>query len=299
MLSAGWRSDETDDEPLRRHLGPDVAVLPIYTWFEVVMRELPELRADYRARQDELARLRKLHRLRLNHALAAFGEVRDERKTDADPLADEYLQHTLADVRRIDEQLLDGARKIVEAHEASQPWNQAPVVSRLKERAHQLLREARAVVLTGGHVAVLLNRLQFFGVDTVLHELHRAGTPILAWSAGSMVLTERIVLFYDDPPDGQPYPELLDRGFGLVKDLVLLPHATQRLRLDDRRRVALMAARFAPAVCLGLDNGSALQWRANRWWNRGLPGTAIQLHTDGTVSDLPHQSETPRPVERR
>lgn len=300
MLSAGWRSDETDDEPLRRHLGPDVAVLPIYTWFEVVMRELPELRADYRSRQDELARLRRLHRLRLNAALAAWGEVRDERRPDGDPLADESLRHALEDVRRIDAQLLDNAAAITSAHaRASQPWEQQPVVSRLRERAHQLLREARAVVITGGHVAVLLNRLQFFGVDTVLREIHQAGTPILAWSAGSMVLTERIVLFYDDPPDGQPYPELLDRGFGLVKNLVLLPHARQRLRLDDPRRVALMAARFAPAVCLGLDNGSALQFRRGEWWNRGLAGTAVRLGLDGTVTELPHQAETPRPMERR
>lgn len=299
MLSAGWRTDETDDEPLRRHLGPDVAVLPIYTWFEVVMRELPELRADYRSRQDELARLRKLHRLRLNAALASWGSVRDDRRAD-DPLADEAMAQALDDVRRIDHQLLDGAARIVSAHErASQPWEKHPVVSRLKERAHQLLREARAIVITGGHVAVLLNRLQFFGVDAVLREVHEAGTPILAWSAGSMVLTERIVLFYDDPPDGQAYPELLDRGFGLVKDLVILPHAKQRLRLDDPRRVALMASRFAPAVCLGLDNGSALQFRRGEWWNRGLHGTAVRLHPDGRVTDLPHEVETPRPVERR
>jgi hypothetical protein len=300
VLSAGWRADETDDEPLRRHLGPDVAVLPIYTWFEVVMRELPELRADYRLRQDEFARMRKLHRLRLNAALESWGAVRDDRRVEGDPLADEAMQQALEDVRRIDHQLLEGASRITASHQrASQPWEQHPVVSRLKERAHQLLREARAVVITGGHVAVLLNRLQFFGIDVVLRELHGAGTPILAWSAGSMVLTERIVLFYDDPPDGQAYPELLDRGFGLVKDLVLLPHAKQRLRLEDPRRVALLASRFAPAVCLGLDNGSALQLRDGEWWNRGIQGTAVRLHPDGRVTDLPHELETPRPGDRR
>jgi hypothetical protein len=237
--------------------------------------------------------------LRLNAALESWVTVRDDRKAD-DPLADEALTQALDDVRRIDQQLLEGASRIVGAHErASQPWEKHPVVSRLKERAHQLLREARAIVITGGHVAVLLNRLQFFGVDAVLREVHEAGTPILAWSAGSMVLTERIVLFYDDPPDGQAYPELLDRGFGLVKNLVILPHAKQRLRLDDPRRVALMASRFAPAVCLGLDNGSALQLRRGEWWNRGLHGTAVRLHPDGRVTDLPHEAETPRPVERR
>jgi hypothetical protein len=285
VLSAGWRADETDDEALRRYLGPEVAVLPVYTWFEVVMRELPELRAEYRARQDALSDLRRLHRMRLHPALRVVHEFLDE---DRDALEDEHLALALEDVRRIDRQLLEYAAKIHARHAtASEPWNTQPVVERLRARASDALRSARAVVLAGGHVAVLLNRLQFFGADRVLRELWAQGKPILAWSAGSMVLADRIVLFYDDPPDGPAFPELLDFGFGLVQDVVLLPHARQRLRLDDPVRVGALAMRFGPSPCLGLENGAWLVKEGERWYNRGDPGTAFQLQPDGHVQALP------------
>jgi hypothetical protein len=284
VLSAGWRGDETDDEPLRRHLGKDVTVLPLYTWFELVIRELPELRAAYRARQDDLAELRRLHRMRLHPALAVVESLLASPRA---ALTDETLDLALQDLRRIDAQLLEGAARIFAAHgRVAAPWEAQPVVSRLRHKATEALRSARAVVLTGGHVAILLNRLQFFGVDSVLRELHAAGRPILAWSAGAMVLSDRIALYYDDPPDGPAFPELLDRGFALVNDVVLLPHARQRLRLDDPRRVGLLAIRFAPALCIGLENGAWLDRRDGEWVNQGEEGSALRLDPDGVVRAL-------------
>lgn len=284
VLAAGWRTDETDDEPLRRHLGNDVAVLPLYTWFEVVIRELPELRNAYRARQDELAQLRRLHRMRLHPGLAVVEQLL---AAPRDALTAEHLELALDDLRRIDAQLVDHAARIFDAHaRASAEWEAQPVVSRLRERAADAMRQARAVVITGGHVAVLLNRLQFFGLEPALRDVHATGRPIVAWSAGSMVLTERIVLYYDDPPDGPAFPEVLDRGLGLVKEVVLLPHARQRLRLDDPRRVALLATRFAPATCLGLENGAWLDRRDGAWVNRGASGTAVLLDPSGEVRPL-------------
>jgi hypothetical protein len=292
VLTAGWRTDETDDEALRRYLGPDVAVLPLYTWFEVVMRELPQLRAEYRARQDALVGLRRLHRVRLHPALAVASDLLEEQPRDA--LTEEYLQLALEDVRRVDDQLLASAARIHERHAtASEPWITSPVVGRLRARATEALRSARAIVLTGGHVAVLLNRLQFFGVDEVLRELGAEGRPIFAWSAGAMVLADKVVLYYDDPPDGPAFPELLDYGFGLVKNVVLLPHARQRLRLDDPVRVGSLATRFGPAPCIGLENGAWLvRLGETEWANRGVPGTAFRLLPSGEVRILP-QVEAP------
>lgn len=284
VLTAGWRHDETDDEALRRQLGPDTAVLPLYTWFEVVLRELPELRAEYRARQDALLRLKRLHRVRLHPALQVVSTLTAH---DGDPLAAEGLQLAIDDLRRIDAQLLEGADRVHASNlRITEPWTAFPVVERLRERARVALSAARAIVLTGGHVAVLLNRLAFFGVDRMLRELHQGGTPILAWSAGAMVLSERVVLYYDDPPDGPAYPELLDRGFGVIPGLVVLPHARQRLRLDDPARVSLLATRFAPATCLGLENGARLDLEDGRWVNRGAAGAALALGADGAVRAL-------------
>ncbi|MEQ1564608.1 MAG: Type 1 glutamine amidotransferase-like domain-containing protein [Myxococcota bacterium] len=284
VLTAGWRGEETDDEALRRHLGPEVAVLPLYTWFDVVMRELPELRAEYRARQDALVEVRQLHRMRLHPTLEVVGRLFSQQRT---PSVEEHLRHVFDDVRRIDQQLLDACGRIHAAHAvASAPWTAHPVVQRLRERAIEALRGSRAVAITGGHVAVLLNRLQFFGVDVALRELAAAGRPMVCWSAGSMVLADRIVLYYDDPPDGPAYPELLDYGLGMVPGVVVLPHARQRLRLDDPLRVSSLATRFGPSPCIGLENGAWLVRDGDAWRNRGQPGTAFQLLPDGRVVDL-------------
>jgi len=280
VITAGWRTEETDDEALKRHLGPDVVVLPLYSWFEVVDKELPGLRQAYRPRQDQLMRLRRLHRLRLHSALQVVHELRSLAPTD--PVVARELQQALDHVRTLDAGMLAASDAIFADHEeALAEWKATKLVAGLTAKADKAVREARTVVLTGGHVAVLLNRLRFFGVDRALVERHTNGGDIVAWSAGAMVLTERIVLFYDDPPNGQGVPELLDRGLGLVPNAVLLPHARQRLSLDDPDRVALLAQRFAPAQCLGLENGAWLARRDGLWVNRGDPAAAIELTERG------------------
>ena len=77
--------------------------------------------------------------------------------------------------------------------------------------------------------------------------------PLIAWSAGAMALTEAIVAFHDRPPQGPNHAEVIDLGLGLVPRLVLFPHAAERLRLDDRQRIATLAGRFAPLRCLTLE----------------------------------------------
>ncbi len=157
----------------------------------------------------------------------------------------------------------------------------------MQERAAEILGSARAIVMAGGHVGVLLSRLSFFGAGQVIRRLSGSGTPVVAWSAGAMALTERVILFYDDPPEGPTSPEILDRGLGLVPDLVLLPHARQRLRLDLPWRLQLLAARFAPALCLGMENGAWLVDARGGWRNRGAPEAASWLNLDGSVEPLP------------
>lgn len=286
VITAGWRQEETDDEALRRHLGPDVVVLPIYTWFEVVSKELPELRAAYRARQDAWIRMRQLHRLRLTPALDVVRALWDEGGT-SDALKRRELESAMAHVRSLDDELVANVKAIRAEHaDAIAAHKDHNVVRSMMEKAKTAVAEARTVVITGGHVAVLLNRLRFFGVDEALQARHAAGGDIVAWSAGAMVLTERIVLYYDDPPDGPSQPELLGDGLGLVKDVVLLPHARQRLRLDDVDRVALLAQRFAPTACIGLENGAWLARDGEEWVNRTLEDTAVQLGVDGRVPCL-------------
>jgi hypothetical protein len=285
VLRAGWRHDETDDEAVRRILGPRTQVLPLYGWFDIVDREVPEIQAAYRARQDALIAIKRLHRRRLGPALQA---VRDLRQSRDGPHGREALGLAIEDLRRIDAQLLEANDAVHRAHpDVTEPWNRFPLVAHLRDRAAEALGAARAVCIAGGHMAVLLNRLSFFGIDRILRERLAEGMPVVAWSAGSMLLTERILLYYDDPPDGPTWPELLDRGFGFVPGVVVLPHARQRLDLDDPARVGLLATRLAPTPCVGLENGAWLVRTEGGWANRGERGSAVLLGEDGRVEELP------------
>ena len=127
------------------------------------------------------------------------------------------------------------------------------MLARHVEELQAAIEPTQAIVIAGGHVAVLLNRLRLFGIAEL------AGRrPIVAWSAGAMALTDRVVLFHDDPPHGEAISEVLDAGLGLARDLVVLPEPRLRLHLDDRVRVGELAQRYAPAVCVAVDHGARL-----------------------------------------
>jgi hypothetical protein len=114
-------------------------------------------------------------------------------------------------------------------------------------------------MIAGGHVAVLLNRMRLFRLG---HEL--ANKPLIAWSAGAMALSERIILFHHHAPQGRRDAELLDAGLGIVRGRILLPHARTRFDWGNRKRTALFSRRFSPAACCTLDNGSLLHLEDDR-----------------------------------
>ncbi|MGH8310224.1 MAG: Type 1 glutamine amidotransferase-like domain-containing protein, partial [Steroidobacteraceae bacterium] len=136
------------------------------------------------------------------------------------------------------------------------PQQRASVVPHIHE-LRRLIEPASAVLVAGGHVAVLANRLRLFDLQRLL-----AGKTLIAWSAGAMALSDCIVLFHDHPPQGAGNAEEFDTGLGLRAGVVALPHAQTRLALHESERIAMFARRFAPARCLTLDHGSLLHWRA-------------------------------------
>lgn len=285
LISAGWRHHEDD---ARRYLvdrGVEVVHLPLYAWFERIAQDHPTLQAAYSQRQAAIKEAKRAYGLRLQHGVAA---VRDLLRSldDAPKVFERELADALAGVRRLDQRLLDTSAAIHEGFpDVARPWEHPAAAARHHE-ARSALDGARAVLVSGGHVGVLRQRLLFFGLDDLIDEAHRAGTAVVAWSAGAMALSERIVLFYDDPPEGSAVPEVFDTGLGVLPGAVFLPHARRRLRLDDRERVALMANRFGPQPCVGLECGAHLRFDGTRWVDRGDPDTALQLRTDGSVGAL-------------
>ena len=140
-------------------------------------------------------------------------------------------------------------------------------------------REA-PIAIAGGHVGLLLQCLKLFEVGPA-PEL-----PVVAWSAGAMSLTERVVLYNDRGPSGVVGAEVWDRGLGRAPRIVAMPHARRRLRMDDPMVLRVLARRFGDARCLLLDDGAAVEVSPDG----ELPAGARVIGEDGhlrTFGDAP------------
>ncbi len=261
-VTAGWQEREAEVEEMREHVDRPVVNLLLHARAERLFAADPDLAQAYRQRQRTSIELQRLYRLRLNHTLAGAKEMFTLR-TDPKFLLPER-KAAIAAVRRLDARHLRSLRKVHQQFESEhRPFAHRALAAQREELAEQL-DGCSALAIAGGHVAVLLNRLRLFGLLELAAEL-----PIVAWSAGAMALAERVVLFHDHPPQGAGDAEILDAGLGLFADLLPLPHARYRLRLDDPLRVAIFARRFAPALCVALDDGNRIERRDGVWQPHG------------------------------
>jgi hypothetical protein len=258
LLTAGWQENEEEDGALRRELGRPASNLALYRRAEAVFEDDRELFLLHRRRQEELRELQRLYRRRLDHALDAYRELRA--LAGDSPLLAAERQAALEAVSALDDHHLERVEAIHAEFEATAQRDERPALARERAAMAELLDAAPTVVIAGGHVAVLINRLRLFDLGPLL-----AGKTIVAWSAGAMVLAARIVLFHDSPPWGAGNAEVLDTGLALCPDLQPLPDAGRRLRLADPLRVALFARRFAPPRCVGLGEGARIWGRARAW----------------------------------
>jgi hypothetical protein len=256
-ITAGWQEREGEIDELRAHVGVPVTDLGLYLRTEHVYAEDPALARAYRERQDVLQEMQDHYRTRLV-ALKAVVEQLGATEGDSAPLK-LARRAALGDIRRLDRQHVDAA--VREHASFTRHWHPArraslvPHVAALKAA----IDGADAVLVAGGHVAVLLNRMRLFGLAGLLRS-----KPLVAWSAGAMAVSDRVVLFHDRTPGGVQPAEILDVGLGLVPGVVPLPHADARLALDERARVQTFARRFAPALCIALDHGSLARWHRGR-----------------------------------
>jgi hypothetical protein len=124
-------------------------------------------------------------------------------------------------------------------------------------------------------VGVLRNRLSFFDLGPVLTQ-----RPLIAWSGGAMVLTDRVLLYHDHTAFGPGTTELLDHGFGLLQTVVFLPHARERLDLANTTNLAILAHRMAPRAVIGLQNGAIYEDGVYT----GAAGAAFRIGLDGSVN---------------
>jgi hypothetical protein len=274
LVTAGWQEREADDAALIASLGVPVVNLRLHARSEAVFAADQELTAAYKARQELLRHLQDFYRIRLDYIDDAARAI-SVRHVEPELLEQEW-KVSVELFRQLDRDHLERCQAIHADFEGRWRLGERAVIARHRSEIAAIIGASRAVVIAGGHVASLLNRLKLFDVIHLAADL-----PIVAWSAGAMLLTERIVLFHDYPPYGKAIAQVLDAGFGLAPGLVVLPDPARRIRLDDKLGIARFAQRMAPSICIAMGQGARVVFDDARVAN----AAAQRLATSGEVEE--------------
>jgi len=257
VISAGWQEAEGDIDDIKAIVERPLIGLRLYQRTEEVFSAAPDLLLAYRVRQDRLQALQRLYRLRLRRLLSAARQMLRSRREAS--LVEAEQRHAIAQLRALDRHHLGRVDSVHSKFDRAFDIVTHELLARHVTEIRGLLEPVQTVVITGGNVAVLINRLRLFGLGGLL-----ADKNLVAWSAGAMALSERIVLFHDNPPQGRRNPEIFGPGLGLIKRHVVFPNARTRLNSSDRVRMQLLGRRFVPADCVTLDSGAVLHFTDER-----------------------------------
>ncbi|QFG67359.1 hypothetical protein [Ornithinimicrobium pratense] len=265
-ITAGWREREGEDEVLDAELGGNTVNLRLWRLLQQLWEADPELEAADRQRRHVLGEMQELYVIGLQKAAEALREIHSLESRD-----ERAVQMATDDVLAIMRDMDDRHRqRVAEVHlefYATYEPEHRPAVTEARFLVGRRIADCDAVVIPGGHVGVLLGSLHIANLAPALAApspetaenpdpaptLYR---PIIAWGAGAMVLTERVLLFYDDSVVAPAVSEVLMDGLALTRGLVALPNATARLTVKDRARMAVLARRCAPRLPVLLDPGA-------------------------------------------
>ena len=251
-VTAGWLEREHEDAELRDLLGGRGMNLGLHgRWLDVHEHDREFAHAE-RDHDLALAELRGMYLSRLDHALQAAFDLGNPNETRP-RLSAAAFDDALEVIRLVDRQHLTRIRQAQQAFYSAWRPEERPAIAHHREEIRALLAQAQAVIVAGGHVGELLRVLHLFHVEPHLPRV------VIAWSAGAMALSERVVLFHDYVSHGVAQTEVFGEGLGVVRGVVPLPHLRRRLRVDDPVRMSVLARRFAPARCVALDDGVRIE----------------------------------------
>ena len=254
-ITAGWQDREPDDAELDALLDGRSVNLQLHARWQDVLTRDPDYAAAEREHRAALREQRELYLIALDGVLRTLHEVA-RHGGDAAPAARADAEHV---VRLVDERHLTRVCEARASFDAAARTAERAAVAGHRADVAEILGAASALVVAGGHVGELAARA------TAVRGA-RSGR-LIAWSAGAMALTERVVLFHDPGPhdpgphDAAPHEsshaEFLDSGLGWCAaswcSLTRAPAAD-----GGPRRMAVLAFRAAPARCLVLDDAGAL-----------------------------------------
>ena len=277
-ITAGWQEREAEVEELDEHIGQKTLNLVLHQRAEEIFQRDPSFREAHRAHQDKLKKIQTLYRMRLVHVQGSVLELMKRQNSTEAPLLDPEIEHAIEMIRLLDKHHLNRIREMNTAfQEQWSPDTNSIILDHYDELA-EIVDQCSAILIAGGHVAVLLNRLRLLKLDTLIRD-----KTIIAWSAGAMALAGQVVLFHDSPPQGRGFAEAFETGLGLLPNIIPLPHAKKRLQLDNQNRVSIFARRFAKKRCLTLEEGSRIVWdRGRRKEAQGI----YQLTHTGELASL-------------
>lgn len=276
-ITAGWEGREDQDEELNQVLDGRARNLRLYhRTFDVLDKDerFAAAAITFRDRHDEL---QSFYRLRLQSALETVYAV--QRRSSGHGTAEAALEDAVEAVRRLDAWYSARLKELYRELDAQATVAESEVIAWHRGELAGMLADSAALVITGGHVGMLLRTLRLFALP-ISDEL-----PVIAWSAGAMALTDKVVLFHDHAPQGSHEAEVYDRGLGRVPGVIALPHARRRLRLDDKGRCAVLARRFPHHRLLLLDDGTSVVFDGGA---RTAGGEAAARGEAAAYGPLPH-----------
>ncbi len=279
LISAGWRFDEPRDEPLRAAVGVGVHNLGLYAAFREIERAAPDLMSAYARKQAAVKEARSRYRLGITGAVETCQRMLADKADYGDP----WFKASVGQLRALDQYWIDHTDRLHRSFEEEVAPQRHRLIRAWRARILDVLAGCDAVLIAGGHVGVLRNRISFFDLDEELGKRR-----VIAWSAGAMVLCDHILLYHDHTNFGVGTAEVFDRGLGLLPGVFFLPHARERLELEASDNVAILAQRLMPRLAVGLQNGAILEnpGHHGNFANTGADGAAFTLQEAGGVVPL-------------
>ncbi len=280
-LSVGWRESDLEASGFSRGIpgcGRDLAPLQLGERVRRAFAQDPALARAHAELQEGVRAEEALYGARLRQAVEAGRAVAriavPERYRD--PWAEEAQRALLA----TDRFHFDSQRRFWSVFRERLRPLERPALRAERDEALDILDRAAAVMVTGGHVARIRNRMLLLELGEAL-----ARKPLVAWSGGAMALTRQVVLFHHNLPHGAAEPEILGHGLGILPGVALFPDARLRLPLGDRERLADLAGRVAPDAAVLLDDGDRMD-RDGEGWSAPSGRTMRILGSDGAIQEV-------------
>ncbi|MBV9099928.1 MAG: hypothetical protein JOZ46_07040 [Candidatus Dormibacteraeota bacterium] len=251
LVTAGYEEAERNDAHLDRALGGGTRNLGLYGRRLDILESDTDFAAALHRLRIELAEQQTLYRARLVHGLAAVDAVRRLGGSSRRSLGTQ-LDDAISDVRTLDDNHAAAMAAAVRRFEDEWPVHERDVILAHRGAVAAQLEECAAIAVAGGHVGVLLECVWLCGVGPATVRM-----PLIAWSSGAMVVTERVMVT-DEHEIGARPAEVMGTGSAAVCGVVVMVDSQARLRIDDGDSLALLARRCAPRACVLLDDGDRL-----------------------------------------